>query len=428
MRILFFDHCHYPAVSANGNCVESLRRQLGKLGISSDVLTFKTSREMPSCQTDENGCVYLEPTWAIHRKLRPRSGMTRCQIILHFPVAVVVRIAQRLLGDRYTVQERTYPWKACTSLCKKLSILCKQNQYDWVVAVSGPYCIHEIAAHADLQQAKLALYYLDPYSAHTLFPPENRDGRIKLELQTLAKADAVFASLEHEPDWRTTPLSQAIDKAHFLPYPNLEPHRSSPPDPNKEHTQEETINLLYMGALHDKVRYPWAMLALFEKMLAIDPRLRLHVVGYRSGEVVAQQLEKAQQRLGERLICADPVPLPQAMEQIRRADCVINLGNCMKNQMPSKLLDYIAEGKPILNISHNKPCNTAPYIERYPWALQFYEEELNDEQNLRKAAENAVAFVLQHRGKCLEWETVKDAMAGFTAQDVARQFLSVLQA
>lgn len=424
MKVLFVDYQHYPAPDANGNCVEVLRQQLGKLGVSSDVLTIQKSCKTPAQQTDINGCIYREPVWATQRRLRPEEGKPVWQEILRLPFAITARIAHRLISDRYTVQERTFSWRACTRLCKKLSFLCEQNSYDWVVAVSSPYCIHEIAAHAELHRTKLAFYYLDPYSAHALFPPENRGGRMKLELQTLAKANAVFASLEHEQDWRTTQLSQYIDRVHFLPYPNMEPH--SNPIPKQEHT-EENIDLVYMGALYDKVRYPGAMLLLFEKMLALEPRLRLFVVGSKGGDIVKQQLREAQQRLGERLVCMGPVPLPQAAEKIHQADCVVNLGNCMKNQMPSKLLDYIAEGKPILNISHNKPCNTAPYIERYPWALQFYEEELNDEQNLRKAAENAVAFVLQHRGECLAWETVKDMMAGFTAQDVAKQFLAILQ-
>lgn len=425
VRILFFDYQHYPAPDANGNCVQMLRQQLGEMGISSDVLAFKTSRKMPAYQTDANGSIYLEPVWATQRRIRPVNGVWNCSAILHIPVAIAARVAHRLLSDRYTVQEKVFSWKACTRLCKKLSRLCRKNDYDWVVAVSGPYCVHEIAAHADLKQAKLALYYLDPYSAHALFSQENRNARLQQELQTLDKADVVFASLEHEPDWRASELSRYIGKVHFLPYPNLKPHDRTVL--NEENEKGKNIDLLYMGALHDKVRYPQAMFLLFERMLALEPCLRLSVVGYKSGAIVKQQLAEARQRLGDRLICEGPVPFLQAMEQIQQADCVINLGNCMKNQMPSKLLDYIAEGKAILNISHNRPCNTAPYIERYPWALQFYEQELKKEKDLQNAAENAVTFVRGHRGKCLTWESVQDAMAGFTAQDVAQQFFAALQ-
>lgn len=423
MKILFLDYQHYPAPDATGNCVESLRRQLGVLGVSSDVLAIKKSRKMPAYHTDANGCIYLEPVWAAQRRLRPETGESLWHAALRLPVAITVRIAHRLLSDRYTAHEKMFSWKACTRLRKKLCALCQQNSYDWVVAVAGPYYIHEVAAHAELQQTKLALYYLDPYSTHELFSKENSNARMQQELQTLAKADVVFASLEHESDWRTTRLSQYIDKVHFLPYPNMEPHDTT----ILKQKDTKKIDLLYMGALHDKVRYPGTMLLLFEKMLAQEPRLRLFVVGYRSGDIVKRQLAEAQQRLGEHLVCLGPVPLPQAVERIRQADCVINLGNYMKNQMPSKLLDYIAEGKPILNISHNKPCNTAPYIERYPWALQFYEQELKSERELQKAAENAVAFVRQHCGKSLAWESVQKAMAGFTAQDVAKQFLFAMR-
>lgn len=425
MKLLFFDYQHYPAPDANGNCVEMLRRQLGALGICSDVLAFKTSRKMPSQKTDANGCIYLESVWATQRRIKSDHGTLDIKAVLHMPIAFGARIAHRLLSDRYTIQERTFSWKACTHLCKKLSQLCRENQYDWVVAVSAPYCIHEIAAHAKLHQARLALYYLDPFSAHELFSKENRNGRIQRELQVLSKADIVFASLEHEPDWRTTQLSRYIDKVHFLPYPNLEPHGESVG--NAKVCLGKDIDLLYMGALHDHVRYPQAMLLLFERMLDLEPRLRLSIIGYRSGTIVMQQLTNAEQHLGNRLICERPVPLPQAVEKIRQADCVINLGNCMRNQMPSKLLDYIAEGKPILNISHNRPCNTALYLERYPWKLQLYEQELESEKALQEAAEKAVAFIKKYHQKNLAWTEVEDMMSGLTARDVAKQFLDLLQ-
>ena len=137
-------------------------------------------------------------------------------------------------------------------------------------------------------------------------------------------------------------------------------------------------------------------------------------------------LDEAQKTLENSLVISPSVPFPQAMDLLRRSDAVINLGNKMKNQMPSKLLDYIAAGKPIINISPNRPCNTHPYIARYPMAVQFYNDELADASGLEAAAEKAVDFVVENRGKSLSWAEVESTMSGFTSADVAKKMLHAM--
>lgn len=391
----------------------------------SDVLTFEFTKGRIYAQSDSCGTVYLETTWASKRKLRIESGQPVLHYILRLPFAIAARAAHRALSGPYTAREEIFSWRACGRIRKKLEQLCIQNQYDWVVAVSGPYCMHDIACHADLHGAQLALYYFDPYSSHTLFSSRNRLNRMRQECKNLEKANKVFASLEHQEDWQTTALSKYMYKVFFIPYPNLT-HNKGKIGPTSFSIIPDRINLIYLGALHDRVRYPEIMFSLFQEMLALDPRLQLYVIGYRSGTHVEQQIRDARKRLGEHLVCMDAIPFPQAIALLNQADCAVNLGNYMRNQMPSKLLDYIASGKPILNISHNRPCNTKPYIERYPWAMQFYEDDLADAQLMHNAAEIAVQFVREHQGKVLPWETVEHNMAGFTSKDVAEQFLAAL--
>ncbi len=424
-NILFFDYQHIPVPDANGNCVQTLRKQLKKRGVSSDVLSFRLTKGLPDEQPDACGTVYLESTWASARGLRPAEGTSFGRYVLHLPFAAAARIAHRLLSDAYTTPEKVFSWKACGRMKKKLERLCSQNRYDWVVAVSGPYCVHDIACCADLSQARLALYYFDPYSMHALFSPKNRENRMRQECKNLERADRAFASPEHREDWQTTALSHYIHKVRFVPYPNLAPDKGSP-GPVPVPIAPGGVSLVYLGALHDRVRYPEPLFSLFGQMVALEPRLRLFVVGCKSGAEVGRQVRNAQQRLGEHLVCMDAVPFPQAMGLLQKADCAVNLGNCMKNQMPSKLLDYISAGKPILNLSYNRPCNTEPYIARYPWALHFYRDELEDAAGLRRAARKAVEFVLSHRGECLPWSEIQRHMQGFTAKDAAERFYAEL--
>lgn len=426
MRILFLDFQHIPPSGATINCIQALRRQLKKRDVECDVLSLQPDKADLSEQEDSYGRVYLETTWADRGRMRRKEGEPLQKYFLHLPLAIVFRTMHRLLSDGYTRKEKVFSYKACGRFRKRLAQLCKQNRYDWVAAVSSPYCMHDIACHADLHGAQLALYYFDPYAAHPLLSPENEKRRLQQECENLEKADVVFTSLEHREDWQSTALSQYLGKVQFIPYPNLTPDKGNP-EPVPALLSPDEITVVYLGNFYDGVRCPKYMFSLFGEMLNFEPRLRLIVAGRISGAEVERQMQDAQRKLQGHLICLDAIPYSQALWLTRQSDCLINIGNRARNLMPSKLLDYIASGKPILNISSQRPCNTEPYILRYPRAIQFYEENLRTLSGLRLAAQKAVEFVHANRGQTLPWPDVQNAMRGFTAEDVAEQFLAALE-
>lgn len=404
MKILFVDGQHLPKPDANGNCVQKLRKQLYALSVESDVLTFCLDRSDLQHEEDECGVIY-----AVSLFMQDKLGEFGFKVLNH------------VSGGKY-VWEKRYSKFMCMPMKKKLEELCKRNNYDWVVSVSFPFCIHSVSTEADLNGAKIALYNLDPYAFNEALPIINRKKRLKEECYVYEKADVIFTSLEHYDDWQSLELSRYLSKAKFIPYPNLVPYDGvyvMPQLENKENWKE----IVYVGAFHDRVRQPKAMLELFESMLSIDEKYRLIIAGNRSGDLVEQQLKHAQEKLGAHLVVMNAISFPQAMGWIKRADAVINLGNQMKNQMPSKILDYIAAGKTIINISHNKPCNTKPYFEKYERVVQLYEDELLGD--CKDASCKVISEMARYRAD-MEWEKVRTCMDGLLAGDVARKFLNVL--
>ena len=424
VKVLFLAHQCLPTLDANGNCVNKLRANLAKLNVSSDVLSFRLKNGIPDQKLDDFGTIYIANTWMRFGHTHRIETPNRFLIMLKLFYVVPVRIFHFLCGGRY-VNEKYYAPAACLSFKRKLEHLCAHEKYDWVVSVSIPFCIHETAASANLHGAKLALYNFDPYSHNVSFSAANMKLRLQEELSVCSKADIVFTSLEHCDDWENSALSSQLNKVHFIPYPNLTPHTNT--DGSCPFTlSDNEITLVYIGALNDGIRHPNAMLHLFDKMLELEPSLHLYVVGGRSGHIVSAQLEDAVAKFAEHITVSPPIPFAQAMDLLNRADIAINLGNRTKNQMPSKLLDYIASGKPIINISPNNPCNTAPYIERYSLAMQLYDDDILDDAKICTLAEKAVSFVIANKGKQLPWSEVSKQMKGFTASDVAKTFYDAL--
>ena len=54
----------------------------------------------------------------------------------------------------------------------------------------------------------------------------------------------------------------------------------------------------------------------------------------------------------------------------------VNMGNTVNNQMPSKVVEYISTGKPILNLSVNEKCSTLGLMKRYVNGFQVFELSL----------------------------------------------------
>lgn len=425
MKILFMDYSHLPLPDANGNCIEKLRKTLIKKNVQSDVLSFRLDRKIPRVTRDQYGVIYTADTWMRLSFTGRSTGESLARIIVRSSIAIPLKIVHALCGGQYAKDEVFTPFE-CALYKQKLEYLCRTQKYDWVVAVSNPYCIHRIGATSDLSGARLALYYLDPHSFNSMLSPKTLQHRLNEEIKVCAKADLIFAALEHREDWNTSALSMFLNKTNFIPYPNLSPFEGERACATIK-KMTDILDVVYLGALNDEFRQPKAMLELFEKMQVYASNFRLIIVGSRCGTQVSEQLNKAKSILKDRLIISPPVPFPQAMDLLRRSDAVINLGNKMKNQMPSKLLDYIAAGKPIINISPNRPCNTHPYIARYPLAVQFYNDELVDAAGLEAAAEKVVDFVVENRGKSLSWAEVESTMSGFTSADVAKKMLHAME-
>jgi hypothetical protein len=48
---------------------------------------------------------------------------------------------------------------------------------------------------------------------------------------------------------------------------------------------------------------------------------------------------------------------------------LVNIGNATVAQIPSKVVEYVAAGKPILNVVTREDDSTAEFLKRYPLAL-----------------------------------------------------------
>ena len=107
------------------------------------------------------------------------------------------------------------------------------------------------------------------------------------------------------------------------------------------------------------------------------------------------------------------------------AEVLVNLGNTVDNQMPSKIFEYISTGKPILNIHPSPACPTLTYIEKYPLGLNVAEAEIL--ADVAGCAGKVRAFCRETRGKRVSAETVLRLYAENTYEAFAAKLDGVVK-
>lgn len=419
MKLMFVCSEYCGNADAGARCIKRLRAELQRQGVASDVLTYDWSGNETAKTEDKLGTTYTAKTWYRHARLtRDSQGRIRMSPVRWAKVLGTRGYAMLTEGKSYA--QRGMPVGSTRALSQRLRELCLQNQYDWVVSVSYPFANHLAVLNAGLKNIKIALYNLDPYWNHQTYDPAKAAKRAEEEAAVYEKADHVFCTPEQLPDYQNERFDKVKNKITPLNYPNfvkpqIERRSDLRFDPNE-------TNLLYLGTIYGDIRKPDALFRLFEQAAQKEPGLHLYVIGKKYGADADRYLVEYGRRLGDRLSVCAPVPPGETADLMQQADILVNLGNTMHNQMPSKLLEYIATGKPILNISARRDCNTLPLIERYPRAFQWFAADPPDE----KAIARFLRFCKSARQTPISWQELTGLYPEQSLHAVAKKVLETL--
>jgi len=281
---------------------------------------------------------------------------------------------------------------------RKVQDLLQKQPFDAVISVSLPFTGHLVGRYA--KRLFPGLRWLadigDPFTI-TATPPNNAllFGRLsrRLERQVLEQTDAVvvtnagavrayrerFGAVAGKlavapPVWQPLPqppdnsTGQALPRGGggYIPrsgffgkqaipaslpetFPVLEGKPPSPPGESLSRTVVGRLGVGFFGALYAPVRTPDAFLDLLEKIHTAYPdlfeRLRVHFFG----EVFPEFFEKLNcvgiQLHGLR-------PRAEVQDAMRQMDFLLHIGNTTEYQLPSKVVDYLAAGKPVVHLSY----------------------------------------------------------------------------
>lgn len=131
------------------------------------------------------------------------------------------------------------------------------------------------------------------------------------------------------------------------------------------------VRIVFLGTLYRGLREPDFLLALFAAALESAPRPPLELHFYGESGAGAAAIERFRERCRGRLFVHGVVSRERALAATSEADVLVNLGNRTPFQLPSKVVEYAAAGKPVVNIAPHREDSSIEFFQDYPLALNL---------------------------------------------------------
>ncbi len=334
----------------------------------------------------------------------PHVSFRKCKAALaKHPVMAIRGIAKKLLLKLNSKEIKSDNVNSAKRALKNINAW----KFDVIVAVMGSF---DVAAAAMIYKKnnpdiKLVVYQVDPCSTNEVSPSSTKKERLNFEKKLYEISDKIINTPILFEESKALYTKEIIDKMIPMEFPNVVPVE----DDNSKNNAD--IRCLFTGNIYGNFRDPKYTLRLFDK---VDSSIKFEVIGSVKPEVKSEFAQHS-------ILYHGPKPLEETKSELKKANVLVNIGNGMLNQVPSKLFEYISYGKPIVNICKNRDCPTLPYLADYPYVLNLFEEDELFEEQVKKLND----FILENHSNRMTPEEITNAFETCTPQYCAKQMLGV---
>jgi len=230
------------------------------------------------------------------------------------------------------------------SAFQKAVELLEKNSFDRLITVSLPFSSHMVGWK--LKRHFPTIHWLadigDPFSLQAKPLNNWRLRSLKWEKKVLETADATVVTTPATRELYASEFGdKAVEKMRVVP-PLLDPPWNEKSTPS---VLDGVLRLGYFGAFYAGVREPHLLFGLYDDLLIQGRDFELHWYG----NVPAEAWKKIETRPFFKVHGFQS--RETAREAMTRMDVLINVGNSTTWQLPSKVVEYYASGKPVLHLA-----------------------------------------------------------------------------
>lgn len=390
MNVVILCDTYYPHINPAANCIERYIPFLKK-GNSITIVCPSTIVNKEPVNKDRYRIEFVSCIWNDLRSYCREKVETGENSVLTDFLYMLVRL-WGVIKSFYAFPSR-FSWLK-KQYYLKLKEINKSQPIDVVISVSDPVCAHLAAMKFKIENPSVRwiTYSTDPYSENpTLykniqFKRIRKKHNIETESSIYRTADySIFTEELFELAKKISP--DAESKIFCFPYV-LSPIHSE--TESVQYNNEERISLVYAGSLRESIRNP-------ETLLSIITRCdQLHLFLYTSGD--CGHLFKKYK--SDNITIEGLLPKDQYLSVIlNKADVLVNICNTIDLQAPSKMLELLSTGKPVINFYY-KQDSFYQMIEQYPLGLNIKQGDMQKNDVVQN-------FCIMKKGKKMRYEEVE---------------------
>lgn len=281
-----------------------------------------------------------------------------------------------------------------------------RNKVNCVISCSYPFVTAQYALKLTRKNDILFIaYQFDPHSNNMILDKKNKNKRLKEEIETFSYVDKIFLPPENYEENMKTELKVLKDKYYPIDFALIKNNIANKPKKGKK------IIFTFTGTFYENIRTPNDMLEFF-KNIDMDYELHLYYIAEKTIDDVLLEYKKV---FKDKLVLFNNKSKKECDEALKNSNIIVNIGNRIANQTPSKVFEYISMGKPIINFYNIENDTSKKVLKNYPLVLNIKNDYTKED------IEKFNNFVLKNKDRVLTFEEIKEKYK--TAEDIAKEFI-----
>ncbi len=408
MKILFLLYDFYPNFGANSLIINNLSQSFIKKGHEVHILPLSIDPLTPQKE------IWNE--LHIHRVTQTFDKKQVRKFILEFKILSAIKLLFHLMKERFNKKEYLATHWSYFSVTEFSNIV-DNNTIDIVINVCFPFesslpIIKYLKKRK--KEFKWIVYMQDPFATNYYYMYRYSMGELlEFQRKVFGAADQIIVTDAMIKELKNVDTNLSLAKFKILDFPKIfRPLRTEEVDDIIFNSRY--INCVYIGKFNRNTRNPQLLFQLFEALE--KDMIRLHIIGEERDNWMEYLSDRTSnisfygQRSNEVSINAE-----------LNSNILVNLGNNVSNQLPSKLLEYISTGKPILNLYKIENCPSLDYMDKYPVCLNVFEGDINFEKTLRRLR----YFCIKYRNTNIKYQYISQKFYSSTLDYVSHEFLNL---
>lgn len=293
------------------------------------------------------------------------------------------------------------------------------HNFDVILAFTMPFYTLELAT---LVKDKVPFVFYQMETTHNRGTIHSGLYRISQDLITKwsAAASRIIATSILYSTYDKPTISQFKPKVRIAEFPNVRPHKEIQ-QTERVKLSSDTCNVVYVGQFYPGYRDPHYVFSIFEQL--VNTNIHLHLYGKIQGQYPADFYNRYFKNQIPNIHYHGLVSPFEADAAMQAADILLHIGNIDPATLPSKILDYISSGKPILNVSLIPDCPTIALLEKYPLKYNLY----TGEPITSEVVQNIKSFCEQNRGVQIPFEKIEPLYEAYTPKVVGQTTYNTLK-